>query len=309
MLMQIFYSEKQLNMEPFLKAFYTLKTIISNPLVEVVLDDFGVEEDPFNTDLIAELSAEGSYLVERRYDIRVNGIYHSVFVSDLVAAFKEFNEEIKDNFKRSSLISSIPSYLEKLTEELTLWSDNITEYETKLNSRTKWLYLYKDIDKGFLKSEGLSDSIIENISSIFLCLKYNIIETLESIKKFENPNYSEKGIDVPEDIFSNVTTPLNTTGVLDIYQTALLFYYLKKHKEIIPVSYTSLSRLVAALTGHSFQNIRTDKGYGAIAYILSDKSKNQNFKDSPNYNLIILKDFLQNIIDDIEVQINKNHPA
>jgi len=56
------------------------------------------------------------------------------------------------------------------------------------------------------------------------------------------------------------------------------------------------------------QNIRTDKGFGYITYILTDRTKNQNFKGIPNYNLETLKEFLTNIIKDIELQMKKNYP-
>jgi len=219
-------------MEPLFKAFYTLKYLLSNLKVEVILDDFIMEEDPFNADLIAEFSTNESFLTEKRYDVRINGMYHKIFNDDLGKAFNEFNWEIKYNLKKGSLINSISSYFETLEEELTILSDNITEHETNLNSQSKWLYLSKNIDKSFLKSEGLNDSIIENISSIFLFIRNNIIEIIESIKKFENPNYSEKGIDIPEEIFSNGINPSSPANALDIYQTALLFYYLKKFKAI-----------------------------------------------------------------------------
>jgi hypothetical protein len=295
-------------MGPLFKAFYTFKYLLSNLKVEVILDDFIMEEDPFNADLITELSADERFLTERRYDVRINGMYHKIFYGDLGNAFNEFNWEIKYNLKKGSLINNISSYFEKLEEELTILSDNITEHETKLNSQLKWLYLPKNIDKSFLNSEGLNDSIIENISSIFLFIKNNIIEIIESIKKFEDPNFAEKGIDIPEEMFSNVIIPTTSTGILDIYQTALLFYYLKKYKAIIPLTYTSLAKLVGALTGHSEQNIRTEKGFGAIADIFADRVKNQNFKDQPNYNLLILKEFMMKIIDDIELQMKKNYP-
>lgn len=295
-------------MEPYFRAFYTLKSIIYSPKIEVVLDDFIAEEDGVNDGMIHEIYAKGGFPTIKRYDVRINGLYHKVFLEELVTSFNTFNEEIKHNLKSGPLRECIPSYLKKLTEELTICFESITEHEVILNSHSNWVYLSKDTDQSFLKSEGLDSSIIESISSIFIIIKNSIIEILESIEEFIDPNYEQKGIDLPEDMFSNVISPTSTTGVLDIYQTALFFYYLKKHKGINPVSAKSLARLVSSLTGHSEHNIRTEKGFGAIANIFADKAKNQNFSDVPNYNLIVLKTFLQGIINDIENQEKKNHP-
>jgi hypothetical protein len=295
-------------MEPFCKEFYTLKSLISNIKVEVILDDFVAEEDGFIDGYISDIYANGEYPTIKRYDVRINGIYHKIFLDDLVNAFNEFNEEIKYNLNARPLKDSIPTYLKKLTDDLIIWFDNIIEHEVKLNSQIKWFYLPKNLDQSFMLSDGIDSSIIGSISSIFIFIKNSILEILESIEKFETADFGKKEIHIPEDLFSNVLSPSSTTGVLDIYQTALFFYYLKKHKGINPVSAQSLARLVSALTGHSEHNIRTEKGFGAIANIFADKVKNQKFNDIPNYNLIVLKTFLQGIINDIENQEKKNHP-
>jgi hypothetical protein len=294
-------------MEPFYRAFYNLKSFISDLKIEVVLDNFIAEKDGFNDGIIDEIYANDSYPTVERYDVRINGMYHRIFLDELVTTFNEFNWEIKNNLKTDPLRESIPSYLEKLTEELTKWFDNIIEHEVKLNSQTKWFYIPKNVDQSFLKSEGVDKSIIDSISCIFIFLKHQIIEILENIEKFENTDSEKKEIDVPEDMFSNVVSPISTPGALDIYQTALLFHYLKKYKSIHPLPDNSLATIVNALTNHSLQNIRTIHGFGAIALIIADKTKNQNFKDTPNYNLNTLKDFLQKIIIEIDKEAAKNY--
>ena len=214
--------------------------------------------------------------------------------------------EIKNNQKKDLLKDSIPSYLEKLTEALTIWFENISEHEIKLNSQSKWIYISKNIDQSFLKSEGLNDKILENISSFFLFIKNSAVETLEYIEKIENQDSTQKEIDLSEDIFSEIKKPTLPVDALDIYQTALLFHFLKKHHGVHPFNDSNLAKIVSILTGHSEQNIRTDKGFGVIAHILADKAKNQNHDDIQDYNLITLKDFLHNIIEDIDKQIKKN---
>ena len=295
-------------MEPFTLAFYILKSKISNFQFEIIHGTFEVESDGYNDNIIEDLAKEDKVLVEDRYELKVNNVFYRYFFDDLITAFNEFNWEIRTNLESSPLRESIPSYLEKLDKELKTWFDNITVQEIPLNDENKKLYLQNNIDLSFSKSEGISSLIIENISSLFLFIKKQILETLENIDKIEKIGFDRKDIEVPEELFSNISSPYGPAGVLDIYQTALLFYYLKKYKGINPLSAESLARLVSALTGHSFQNIRTSHGFGAIADICADKAKNQNFKEIPNYNLTILKAFLNEIMKDIEAQSVKNHP-
>jgi len=94
---------------------------------------------------------------------------------------------------------------------------------------------------------------------------------------------------------------------LDIYQTALLFHYLKKTKAIIEYSDASLAKFVYYLTGHSEQKLRREKGFGVIWNIIQDKAKNMDYQDIENYNLTTLKDLLNEIIDLINKEIKANN--
>jgi hypothetical protein len=295
-------------MEPFLKYYYNLKSLISDIKIEIVLDDYIHRNDEYGPDPDDNnYDPEGTFTI-REYDIIINGIYHYDYVNQLIAAFGDFNVEIKDNLKSDLFKDSIPSYLKKLTEELTIWFENISELELKLNSQSKWIYISKKIDQSFLKPEVLNNKILETISNFFQYIKNSAVATLENIKKFQNEVSGEKEIVNSEGMFSEIKKPTNPADALDIYQTALLFHYLKKHHGIYPHVAASLAKIVSILTGHSEQNLRTDKGFGVIANIQADRAKNQNFNNVPDYNLITVKGFLQAIVEDIDKQIKKNNP-
>ena len=95
---------------------------------------------------------------------------------------------------------------------------------------------------------------------------------------------------------------------LDIRQTALLFDYLKRFKVILNYNTDSLASIIYALTGHSAQNIRTNKGFGIIQGIRRDEpdSKIKQYKSYPNHNLLALKKLLLEIVDDLDIQMKKN---
>jgi hypothetical protein len=94
---------------------------------------------------------------------------------------------------------------------------------------------------------------------------------------------------------------------LDIYQSALLFDYLRESRIIQNYSNASLAKILSVLTGHSEQNLRTNKGFGAIAYIKSDKEKNKSAATGDFYNLTQVKEALLEIISiiDAEIKIEK----
>jgi len=296
-------------MEPYYLSFLSLKSRLDTIKIEIKYDSFPADDDnPDNIEVNSMIELEpGSILTTTRYDIIINGWYHGTFLSLLENAFNEFNREIKKNLRATPIKESIPTYLQKLTEQLMVWYNDITEHNLELDSETKWYYLPKSTNKGFLEAEGFHCSMLDNISSLFVFIKDTCLEILESIKKFEDPNYGTKGADETEELFSDIHSQTRINGPLDIYQTALLFFYLKKHQGINSENYNSIAKNVSALTGYSEQNIRTTKGFGVMGDILSDRAKNQHHKDEPNYNLITVKEFTQNIIDDIDKQIVKNN--
>ncbi len=296
-------------MEPFYKAFYTLKPMITDISVEIVYDDFIVERDGFNDNAIDEIYAQGGILTTERFDIRINNIYHENFKEELEAAFKEFEVEINKNLRIELLHEKIPAYIERLRKELTTWNNKISEHEIEINSKKKWFYVNKNINLEFLKSDGISNSIIDKISEVFLFQKNNIIKVLKHLKKAESDGSITRKIVLPEKSMQNMRTPKKVIETLDIYQTALFFYYLRKYKGILNYTDTSLAKLVSTLTGHSDQNIRTEKGFGAISFIISGKVMNKNHTETPNYNLTTIKQFLQKIIVEIDREISNEYQS
>jgi hypothetical protein len=92
--------------------------------------------------------------------------------------------------------------------------------------------------------------------------------------------------------------------LLDMRQSALLFYYLKEAKVIQPHVNDKLSIYISLLTGFSEQKLRTTKGLGSIPNIMSDKNVViKKKKDTPHFNLNSVKNALQKIIKDVEFEI------
>jgi len=104
----------------------------------------------------------------------------------------------------------------------------------------KWLY---EIKEAWKVNPNYIPQQIENISNTQN--KPRIFELPEGFKLIE------KGIN-------------EKIERLDIYQSALLFHYLKESNAIIHYSDNSLAKFVHYLTGHSEQNLRRDKGFGVI---------------------------------------------
>ena len=284
--------------------------MIDNLKVEILNSTFPAKDgDPetiqSNYDILSDF---GYWPTEKRYDVVINNTYHEEFLEKLRSSFDALNSEIKYNFQLDQINESISDYLENIRKESTKWFESITEFEINQDSQIKWIYISKNNDQSFLKSKELNDYMIEDISYIFRFIKNRSLEILNSLETLENPSNEDKGFNISEDMISTIPSPLGIPGVLDIYQTALLFHYLKKYRGINNISDNSLGKLVHLLTGHSDHNIKTIKGFGAIADILADRKKNQNFDNIPNYNLFTLKDFLQKIIDDIDAQALRNHP-
>lgn len=94
--------------------------------------------------------------------------------------------------------------------------------------------------------------------------------------------------------------------VLNLYQTALLFSYLREVEVISYTSSNSIAPIVNLLTGHSSQNIRT-KAFDYIPDVKSGKEgdKNQTLKD-PNINLKQVKDVVLKILAKVNEDLDKN---
>ncbi len=119
----------------------------------------------------------------------------------------------------------------------------------------------------------------------------------EKIEALENPainvSQAEGKINLPADF------KLSSLGLkidkLDIYQTAILFHFLKEHHAFLDYNNEALAKFAHYLTGHSEQNLRTDKGFGEIQHIIRQDRKEEKF-----YDLKVVKKFLEEILDDIE---------
>jgi len=92
---------------------------------------------------------------------------------------------------------------------------------------------------------------------------------------------------------------------LDIRQTSLLFYYLRKHEAIRYLSDTFLSELLHYLTGYSAQNLRGRTGFQHIWDINDDTVVHKDHKEEPFYNLNSVKSLLNEIITEIDDYIKK----
>lgn len=125
------------------------------------------------------------------------------------------------------------------------------------------------------------------------------IELLESIS--EERQLAENKIVKPEYHLPE-GFKLNTLGIkaekLDIYQTAILFHLLREAGVIINYSNADLAKFAHYLTGHSEQNLRTDKGFSNIFDVM--KTNRNGVKA---YNLQILKKELQQLINTIDSKL------
>ncbi len=90
---------------------------------------------------------------------------------------------------------------------------------------------------------------------------------------------------------------------LDIRQTALFFDYLEKAKLILKYNNSGKANFAHYLTGHSKDKIRTDKGFGMIEDIRTDRLKPTGFENEEFYNLNSVKNQLQKVIEMIDGDI------
>lgn len=94
-------------------------------------------------------------------------------------------------------------------------------------------------------------------------------------------------------------------NTLDIYQSALLFHYLKEAGIVLSYHPNSLSKFVSHLTGHSEQNLRTKSGFGVIDHIKSGQVGNhEKCKENPQHNLIRVKEELSKIVTAVTAEID-----
>jgi hypothetical protein len=294
-------------MKPSIKKYLDFKPLLENISIEIVEDIFPVEDNGFNTNLIERLQEEGQKPEENRFDVKINGRYIKRYNSFVNRTYKAFIQEVQRNVKVRSIMEGLDEYILEVESFFTNLSNKYSDIKVPLNGQYYYITFNETVDDRFIKDEEITKEHIFAISKMFESQRDLIIETLNLLSDYKEHGTVRKEEDIPEEWFDSIQKENSPTNALDIYQTALLFHYLKVHKLIGEQSAANLARIVAALTGHSEQNLRTEKGFGNIANILADKTKNQHYKDSPNYNLLTLREHLQKIIKDIEKQIDKNN--
>ena len=160
------------------------------------------------------------------------------------------------------------------------------------------------IFNGVIFSKKITD-LFTKILITFLQQRLNTINpTQENANYFdeqepENSFNSDQVYQLPENF--SLTKERIKASNLDIRQTALLFYYLRKKEAVINYTDASLAKIVHYLTGHSESNIRQNKGFGNIINIEKEVREKESF-----YNIKKLKSFLEDIISDIDKKIDSN---
>ena len=152
------------------------------------------------------------------------------------------------------------------------------EYQTNIKTDPrKWLSQFEDLlfkNKTYLKEQDEN----EFYNGIMEMVK----EAIDKLKLIElNPNI-------------NLKSPQESISTLDLYQTAILFAYLKESGIILPYDNKSLAKLLHHLTGHSEQNLRT-KGLGNI-YSIKGETRNEE----KQYNLIRVKNQIEGLLKKIK---------
>lgn len=173
----------------------------------------------------------------------------------------------------------------------------------------QWVYKDYPSDTKFPKIEEQKINVFQNLQKELEFYRKGLEDLLDELKTNQNSenertNLSSYTIEISEGYnFSKLR--ISGDVILDKYQTALLFNYLRE-KEIILKGYSNagLAKIAAALTGHSENNLRTEDGFGVIARIKSDKLKNSDKAKGEYYNLNTLNAALKQIIDQINEDIN-----
>ena len=180
----------------------------------------------------------------------------------------------------------------------------IAFFKARLNTlNPKYVLEEENPNEEEVVEDYICKELIKNIDStpIDPSTEKLIIETLGEEFQKELELEEEHGKDaiiqqLPENFSSNKNESANLK--LDIKQTAILFYQLKKHKAIYPFSDQALAKLVSNITGHSEQNIRTKKGFGAYWDLIKESREGMT-----NFHAKKVKEFLQAIIDELDKEI------
>ena len=155
---------------------------------------------------------------------------------------------------------------------------SFVEYQVKTKTDPrKWLAQFEDLlfkNKQFFKEQDELEFYIGIVGVL--------TTTIDKLKLLE----------LNQDI--HLKSPQESVTILDLYQIAILFDYLKEMGIILPYDNKSLARLLHHLTGHSEQNLRT-RGLGNIYSI-----KVETRDEEKQFNLIRVKDQIETLLNKIK---------
>ncbi|QMU27690.1 hypothetical protein [Adhaeribacter radiodurans] len=275
-----------------------------NPLLQ--LDQF-LSDEGMKALKSKFLSSDSTYLPQSAFDIDYNKdkeTYNFIYVNDAT------EEELEGSLSFSFI----------LQKELTSLLDRIyIELEDKIFSINN----EKERHSFILLILNRLDQVIRNWENLLITSKYSATLTVligfrdkiemnlllySNLNTFPQPIHEEKQLEL--ELPSEIKLPLPKKSKkierLDTRQSALLYFYLRKFDAILNYSDTSLAKLMHALTGHSEQKLRTEKGLGVIWDIMEDTVKDNTFNHVPDYNLDTVKKLLSEVITEIDNQKKKN---
>ena len=191
---------------------------------------------------------------------------------------------------------------DKLVKTRKSKRNDFIDYQTSL--REDKLTFLEELNDMFVDYETQFDEEDYNLTSDY---KDIISDKIDSLKNDVTDNYASNPsrpfyepavIQLPED-FKLTSMNLKASG-LDINQTAILFYMLRKKDAFLNYNDSDLAKFAHYLTGHSEQNLRTRKGFGAIQDIMDQYRQGES-----SFNLKSLKIFLEELIEDIDNEIKE----
>ena len=184
--------------------------------------------------------------------------------------------------------------LSKEIPEETVILNIIKHYQKILHDKDCQLQIFEDIYLTKKIADCFTYQLIGFFKGRLEMINPASLDVIENLEKKDSP---EMIYELPSD-FSLQSRETNQDASLDIRQSAILFYLLRKHKAIIPYSDASLAKFVHYLTGYSESNLRTRKGLGNYWSIIKE-----NREGISNYNAIKVKEFLETVLEDLEKQL------
>ncbi len=231
-------------------------------------------------------------VLDHYFMYRADFLYKTIIskFENMVDHFQGFIKEAKVDFQFNNETKE-----EVILQHLITYYSDILKVKNKQISLFKYVVLSKQISDLYLKS------IIE-----YLTLRLNILLP-ESDKYYivaDEDKDTQKKIDEKlvyelPDKFSLTTLGIKSQG-LDIRETAILFYYLRKYSATIDYTDNSYSKIVHYLSGHSEANLRTRSGFGNIINIVKETREGVKYSNIKNVKIL-----LEKIISDIDREIKE----